>query len=116
MKDKTLVGDLEEEKDRACFAERYCSAGASLLSFSTSDIRAYFVSVILANHDEPLRTMVAYLFRERHPGYAGHTIALREPVMVNRGYDGFEIRMFCSFENSIRSTLASWRRFCSSSP
>jgi hypothetical protein len=55
--------------------------------------------------------MVAYLFRERHPGQAGQTIALREPAMVKRGYDGYEIRMFCSFENSIRFTLASWLRF-----
>ncbi|MGG3471406.1 hypothetical protein ABES02_28535 [Neobacillus pocheonensis] len=46
----------------------------SLLSFSSSDIRTYFESVILANHTEPLRAMVAFLFRERHPGRAGQTL------------------------------------------
>jgi hypothetical protein len=71
------------------------SAGSSLLVFSTSHIRAFAVSVILANHTEPLRANAAFLFRERRP--SGHTFALREPVWLF-GYDGYDKRMFGSLK------------------
>jgi hypothetical protein len=65
-----------------CGLIRSCLAALAFRScrFHESDIQAYFESVILANHTEPLRAMVAFLFRERHPGKPGRPFALQEPA------------------------------------
>ncbi|MGG3471622.1 hypothetical protein ABES02_29665, partial [Neobacillus pocheonensis] len=63
-----MVGRLEEAKGRGLIRRPVLRRWRLLLSFSTSDIRTYFESVIIANHTEPLRAMVTFLFRERHPG------------------------------------------------
>jgi len=55
-----------KETGLICRMIRQCWRFAPVV-FSTSHIRTYFVSVILASHNEPLRAKVACLFRERHP-------------------------------------------------
>ncbi|MBV6717166.1 hypothetical protein KV564_26380 [Paenibacillus chitinolyticus] len=61
-------------KGNGLHSQSVCSTVVSLLSFSSSHIRAYFGSVILANHVEPLRAMVVILFENAIPALPGRPL------------------------------------------
>ncbi|WP_181873694.1 hypothetical protein, partial [Paenibacillus prosopidis] len=70
---------------------RVPSAAASLLVFSGGQHPGESYPSSIANHTDILRAMVAYLFRERHPGKPGrplHSGSRHDKA----GYDGYDTR------------------------
>jgi hypothetical protein len=84
-------------------------ASADSFRFQPQSIRKHVVSVIIANHSEPFQAKVRKLFWNVAKNFShpyGQTFAFYWNLHDLPGYDGYDIRMYCS----LKTTYASYSK------